>query len=314
MMEIPVYFISGFLESGKTTFINNTLRDPYFLEDKPKTLLIVCEEGFSEYDEKALADLNVSVVYAEDEEAFGPDYFKKLQDTYKPRRVLIEFNGTWSVSSFVDKGMPRNWVMAQMISLINAQTFESYLSNMRQFMNEQMMFTELVIFNRCNVNTKKQSLRKAVKAVNRGAQVVYDFVDGSDGSNEEDDLPYNINADIIEIEDDDYGIFYLDAADNPKKYDGKTVKFKGMIYKDRKFKGNDFVPGRLCMTCCANDVAFVGFVCRGNLGMLKHKDWAVITAKIHVEYDKDYEGDAPFLDLINISASSKPAEEMVYMF
>ncbi len=49
----PVYMINGFLESGKTEFITYTLAQPYF-QVRGKTLLILCEEGENEYDEKLL--------------------------------------------------------------------------------------------------------------------------------------------------------------------------------------------------------------------------------------------------------------------
>ena len=50
----PVFVINGFLESGKTEFINYTIAQPYF-RTKGRTLLIVCEEGEVEYDKQLLA-------------------------------------------------------------------------------------------------------------------------------------------------------------------------------------------------------------------------------------------------------------------
>ena len=52
-MEVPVYIVNGFLESGKTSFIQETMTDPDF-SDGTETLLIVCEEGEVEYDEQVL--------------------------------------------------------------------------------------------------------------------------------------------------------------------------------------------------------------------------------------------------------------------
>jgi len=314
-MEIPVYFIAGFLESGKTTFINNTLFQSDFCERKERTVLIRLEDGEEEYDEKALLEKNVQLLSVDSEEAFTLDYLKEVQSKYKPQRVMIEFNGTWSIKRFVDNGMPRGWVMAQMITLVDSQTFNSFFSNMRQFMTEQLQFSELVIFNRCDKDTKKTPLRKAVKLVNKSAQVVYDFIDDSEGSDAEEELPYDINADIIDLSDDDYGIFYLDASDSPMKYNGKKIRFTAMIYRDRTVPKDCFIPGRMAMTCCANDMAFIGFLCKGpKASYFKTKDWAIITAEIKVEYYEEYEGEGPVLYLLNIEGTTKPEEEVVYMY
>ncbi|MBQ8547015.1 MAG: hypothetical protein IJ427_00810, partial [Lachnospiraceae bacterium] len=170
-MEIPVYIITGFLESGKTTFIKNTLEDPNFASGE-KTILLLCEEGMEEYDTEALEKNNIFVIPVENEEDLSPAFLKKCQSDYRPERVMIEFNGTWSMSGFIERGMPRGWELAQMITMADAGTFEVYMSNMRQMMAEQINFTELVIFNRCTAETKRNTFRKAVRALNRRAQVL----------------------------------------------------------------------------------------------------------------------------------------------
>lgn len=48
---MPVFLINGFLEAGKTQFLEFTMDQEYF-QTEGKTLLIVCEEGDTEYDEK----------------------------------------------------------------------------------------------------------------------------------------------------------------------------------------------------------------------------------------------------------------------
>ena len=66
-MSIPVYIFTGFLESGKTTLIKDTLLDPGFGQEE-KTLLLVCEEGMVEYDDAFLAKTNTTLVVVEKEE------------------------------------------------------------------------------------------------------------------------------------------------------------------------------------------------------------------------------------------------------
>lgn len=313
MQTVPVYFISGFLDSGKTTFIRETLEDTYFCNGE-KIVLIRCEEGEEEYPASLIQKKNITVVDVESEDKFTAALLKQCQTDYNPEKVIIEFNGTWNVTNFMERGLPKVWEMAQIISVVDSSTFDMYMSNMRQMMNEQFKYSELVIFNRCNGETKRNALRKAVKAVNRAAQVVYDFVDGSEGLDDQIDLPYDMNAEIIDIEDDDYGIFYLDAADDPQKYVGKTVRFTAMLYKQKNFPEGTFVPGRMAMTCCANDVAFVGFLCKGDQAKYyKSREWVKITAEIKCEYYKEYKGEGPVLYLKKIEPAKEPEEKLVYM-
>ena len=185
---------------------------------------------------------------------------------------------------------------------------------MRQMMAEQINFTELVIFNRCTKDTKRNTFRKAVRALNRRAQVLFESEDGNDGFDDEIDLPYDLNATVIEIEDDDYGIFYLDALDQPQKYAGKTVRFTAMVYKGRELPKGYFVPGRFAMTCCADDIGFVGMLCKGaQADNFKLRDWVKVTAKVQVEYQREYNGEGPVLYLEDMVHTEKPKEHLIYM-
>ncbi len=310
---VPVYLITGFLDSGKTTFLRDTLQDSEFL-DGEKTLLILCEEGDEEYDEVALAGKNVSVITVEKEEDLNPRFLMDLKKSYRPEKVMIEFNGTWSVTKLLENGFPNGWELAQTITTVDATTFEMYMANMRQMMMEQIGFTELVIFNRCTAETKKNSFRKSVRTLNRRAQVVYESENGEDGIEDEIELPYNLEAEVIEIEDDDFGIFYLDALDALEKYVGKTVNFTAMVYRGKDLPKGTFVPGRFAMTCCADDITFIGFLCKGEqANYFKMREWVKVTAEIKCEYYKEYEGEGPVLYLKKIELTQKPQEHLLYM-
>lgn len=314
MSTTPVYLITGFLDSGKTTFLRDTLQDSEFLDGDERTVLILCEEGEEEYDMDILKEKHVTVLTVEEEEDLNPRFLMDIKKTYKPEKVMIEFNGTWSVSKLLETGFPSGWELAQTITTVDAATFESYMSNMRQMMMEQIGYTELVIFNRCTAETKKNSFRKAVKTFNRRAQVVYEALDGEDGIEDEIELPYNIDAPVIEIEDDDYGIFYLDALDDPKKYEGKKVQFTAMVYRGKELPKGTFVPGRFAMTCCADDITFIGFLCKGEqANYFKMREWVKVTANIKCEYYKEYEGEGPVLYLEKIELTKKPEEHLLYM-
>ena len=311
-MEIPVYLFTGFLESGKTTFIKDTISDPDFV-DGEKTLLILCEEGMEEYDEVALSKLNVDIVTVEEEEELTTEFIKRLEAFYHPARVLIEFNGMWKVSRLVDDVLPENWPVVQVISTIDATTFQVYNTNMKSMIMEQISLSDLVVFNRCEPTIAKGNWKRSIKAVNRKATIYFEGLDGAPLPETDEDLPYDINAKVLNLEDDDYGIWYMDAMENPKKYAGKTVKMKAVVYKNRNFPKNQFVPGRFAMTCCADDIAFIGFVCDyDGAGSLQMKQWVHVEAEIRCEYRKEYRGKGPVLYAKVVEPTTKPEEELVY--
>ena len=308
---IPLFLILGFLDSGKTTFIRDTLMDDDFTEGK-STLLIVCEEGEVEYDTEVLAKRKVSIVHVENEEDFRPSFMMDCVKNYKVDRVMVEWNGTWSVSRILEQGFPRRWELAQIITIADAATFETYMANMRQMMNEVLQFSELVIFNKCNASTKKNTFKKMVRTLNKRAQCVFEAAEGEEaGYDDEIELPYDMNADVIEIPDDDYGIFYLDAMDNLKNYVGKKVRFLAMIYRGKETPKGTFVPGRFAMTCCAADIAFIGFLCYGDAVAYKTRDWAYVTCEIQSKYLPEYEGDGPVYKLLKIEPAKKPEGDHV---
>ncbi len=310
--EIPVYLFMGFLESGKTTFAKETLIDRDFTEGD-KTLLLVCEEGIEEYDADELKKRNIDVVFI-DEKQLETQFLLDLQDKYQPVRVMIEYNGTWKLDQLFQIRVPKGWTVVQVISFINAETFDLYLNNMKAMIMEQFTGADMIIFNRCKEDTDKSSYRKIVKSVNRRAQIIFE---GRDGVAEMDDgeieLPYDINQDVIELEDEDFGLFYIDAADNPEKYVGKTVSFKAMVYKPKQYGRETFVPGRFAMTCCADDIAFIGFKCYwAKAKDLKDRQWVHVIATIESEYYEDFQGDGPALYASEVKPDKEPEEELVY--
>lgn len=310
--EVPVYVISGFMDSGKTTLVNETLFDQEF-GGEARTLLIVCEDGDEEYDIDKLKTINTTLVMIDKKEDFNKETLNKLNDTYKPEQVFIEYNGTWEMSVLMETQKPEGWVIVQSLATVDATTYEMYLNNMRSMILEQLFQADVVIFNRCDENTPRGKFRRSVKALNRKAQMVYERTDGSiDDTPEE--LPYDINADFLDISDADYGIWYLDAMDNPKAYDRKKIKFLALVYNPDKLRGKGvFVPGRFAMTCCEADIQFVGFKCKyPKADEIKHKSWIVITAEVRIEWAKEYRGKGPVLYPIEIKQTTPPDDELVY--
>lgn len=311
--KVPVYIINGFLESGKTTFISETVEDPYF-SDGGTTLIIACEEGEEEYNEKHLKLFGNQITTLESKDDMNRAYMKKLQKDFNPSQVVIEYNGMWGMDTLREMEWPAGWFMAQQITMADATTFDLYSKNptMKSMFMDMMKESDLMIFNRCVDDTPADTWKRNMRAVNPNAQVEFERAGGEPFEFEE-SLPYDIEADVIEISDIDFGIWYVDAAEHPEHYNGKTVCFKGMVYKNRNLGNDYFVPGRNVMTCCADDVAFMGYLCHtNNLDKLKKGQWLMVTAEVRYEERKEYSGKpGPVLYTKALKSAEKPEIEMV---
>ncbi len=310
--DVPVYLITGFLESGKTQFLDFTIGQSYFRIPE-KTLLIVCEEGEEEYDAANLKKNNTVMEIIEEPEDFTLDTLKMLDKKHKPGRVLIEFNPLWSVDKLYEMDLPKYWEMAQHIVCVDASSFQIYMNNMKSLFVEMIRNADMVIFNRCEMDYPLASFRRSVKVVNSRADVLFEDEDGEIDDIFQDEMPYDMEADIIEIDDIDYGIWYVDMMDNLEDYVGKKVKFKGQVLKSRDLNAGFFVPGRMAMTCCADDTQFIGYVCKSvNSKRLRMGSWVEVTAMVKKEYMEVYGDEGPVLQAIEIQPTEKPEQELVY--
>lgn len=311
-MEIPVYLFSGFMDSGKSSLIKETLIEGDFSENG-RTLLVLCEDGEIEFEEQELQEADAKLVLIEEEEEFTSEKLGELSLAYQPDQVFIEYNGTWQMATFLEMELPKNWVLVQSLATVDATTFEMYLTNMRAMIMEQLFAADVVIINRCNDDTPKGKFRRSIKALNRKAQIAYEREDGTIDENDMEELPYDLNQDVIEITDMDYGIWYMDALENPKKYEGKKVKFLALVYRPEKLKKGVFIPGRFAMTCCVEDITFVGFKCRfDKAAEIPHKSWITITAEMKNEFALEYKGKGPVLYALEVEPAEKPEDELIY--
>lgn len=304
----PVYVINGFLESGKTEFICYTLDQPYF-QMKGRTLLIVCEEGEEEYDEALLKKSHTDMVLIENEEEFHTSHLIELEKKYKPERIIIEYNGMWN---YKNMKLPFHWSIEQQITIIDASTFPMYFTNMKSLLAEMLRKSEMIIFNRCDGVEDLSSYKRNVKAINQQADIIFEDSEGEVNQIFEDDLPYCLDDPIIELDNEGYGIWYLDSLDNLERYLGKTIRFTAMVLKPKGFPKGYFVPGRMAMTCCAEDMAFLGFACEYDQSeKLKDKQWVTVTAKVAKEYFADYGGEGPVLKAADVEQAKPPKEEII---
>ncbi len=304
----PVYMINGFLESGKTEFISFTLGQPYF-KIKGKTLLILCEEGENEYDEELLAMSKTVLELIEDEEDFTPNKLMELEKKHKPDRIIIEYNGMWN---FKEMKLPFHWKIEQQITTIDGSTFPMYFNNMRSLLAEQIRKSEMIIVNRCDGIEDLGSYKRNLKSINPSADVIFETAEGEVDEIFEEDLPYDLNQEIIDLDNNGYGIWYLDSMDHLERYIGKTIRFTAMVYRPDDFPMGYFVPGRMAMTCCADDMAFLGYACEfAGAAVLKQKEWVKVTATVAREYWADYNGEGPILHAVKVEKTKAPKEEII---
>ncbi len=303
---MPLFLINGFLEAGKTQFLQFTMQQEYF-QAEGRTLLIVCEEGDTEFDEQVLKNSRTDVVYVEDQSQLTPEFLTDLELMHNPERVLMEWNGMWNQDEL---RLPEDWQVYQQITIIDGSTFDLYLANMKPLLGAMVRNSELIIMNRCDgiSDDKLTGYRRGLRAMSRNSEIVLEDENGEIPQDMlEEDLPYDLQAPVIAIRPEQYGIWYIDCMDNTERYEGKVVEFTAMVLKSENFPKNYFVPGRMAMTCCEADMTFLGFICKAREArLLETRQWVHVKAKIAKEYWQDYGGEGPVL----YAESVEPAEEI----
>lgn len=313
--ETPVYMFLGFLESGKTKFIQETLEDPRFSSGE-KTLLLVTEEGIEEYETIKFANAESVELVTLEKEQLTEEYLTQLQLQYDAERVVVEYNGTWLIEDFFN-AMPEGWMINQMMTFFDARSFLNYNANMRQFTFDKIQNTQMVVFNRYDDSIDKMELHKIVRGISRRCDIVYERVDGkADFDDIEDPLPFDINAPVIVIEDKDYAFFYRDLTENLEAYIGKTVKFKGLVATDKRLSPQDIVVGRHVMTCCADDIQYCGLACvlPDTSLALQTRDWINLTAKVQFQKHRIYKGKGPVLVAERAIVCNPPEEQLATFY
>lgn len=311
-ITVPIYLISGFLESGKTSFLSFTLQQDYF-RTEGKTLLILCEEGEEEYDEEALAKDNVVIEVIEKEEDFTPERLQALDIIHQPERVVMEYNGMWLVSKFEEMKVPAGWGIEQHITCVDAGTFQVYMQNMKSIFMDMVRNADMVVFNRCKKEYPLANFRRSIKVVNPSAEVIFEDEEGEMTDIFADQMPFDLDTDIVDIPPEDYGIWFVDAMDHPDRYVGKTLRFKARARRPRGMGSKFFIPGRTAMTCCADDTSFLGYICKSAYApKLKPGEWVEVTAKVAFENRSEYQGEGIVLYAENVSPCEPLADEMVY--
>lgn len=307
-MTIPVYFINGFLESGKTEFINYTIEEDYFKIDE-LTLIIACEEGEVEYEKEALKNGNAVLEVLENETDFTIKNLTALEKKYNPERIIIEYNGMWNPKDIL---LPRSWRMEEQITLIDATTFPVYYANMKSRIAEMVRNADVVVFNRCDGVEDLPSFRRSIRAINQLGDIIFEDSYGEIEDLGEEDLPYDLENEKIVLDDTTYAIWYLDAMEKAERYVGKTIEFTGMVMHGEEYPTGWFIPGRIAMVCCEEDVAFLGYPCRWDgENTMRDQQWVRVTARFALEDWFEYEGQGPVLYAETIERVEAPEQLVI---
>ncbi len=293
-VEIPVYLFTGFLDSGKTTFIQEVLEEEEFNFGE-RTLLLLCEQGEVEYDRSRFYNpKRVYIEHIKNESDLTESNLAAMLLHHKASRVVIEWNGMWNLNN-LSENVPENWLLYQQTMFVDANTFLLYNTNLRQQTFDQLKGAELIVFNRCKKNGFKDwqlEVHKICRVANRNNQIVYEFnahdviVDDI-----EDPLPYDMTKKRLDIKEEYYAEWYRDLTENQDDYQSKEVFVKGMAVIGDELAPDEMIFGRHVMTCCEDDIAFAGSLCKADPEMLdglKNGDWVDILAEVRNEYTPIY--------------------------
>ncbi len=310
MARLPVYLFTGFLEGGKTHIIQESMEDKKFNSGE-KTMIILCEEGIDELDISRFFGKNIYIEIIENESDLTQERLTAIGKSHKLDRIIIEYNGMWMLNTLYS-ALPDNWAIYQEMMFADASTFLSYNANMRQLMVDKLLNCEMIVLNRTPDDIDKEEIHKVIRGISRRTAITYDYPDGHVEYDEiEDPLPFDINAPVIDISDGDYALFYRDLSEEMRKYDGKTVRFKGIIARD----GASILAGRHVMTCCADDIAYHPLVCSFSKPVnLNTRDWVTLTGTVKLEKHKLYRGEGPVLYVKSTEFAVPPAQEVATFY
>lgn len=313
-MELPVYIFTGFLDAGKSTFLQSTLEDKRF-NNGERTLVLLCEEGECELDPSRFSGKNVTIQVVESPDQLTVSNLTAWQKNCRAQRVMVEYNGMWAMDDLF-RNMPKNWVVYQEMMFADANTFAVYNANMRERVVDKLQGAQLVVFNRVKKDLDKMALHRIVRGVSRRAEIAYEYgEDDVEYDDIEDPLPFDKDASVIVIEDRDYALWYRDLSEELSDYDGKTVIFKGRVVVDSSIPTDCFIVGRPLMTCCADDIRFAGLVCEWQgTASLVSRQWVTVTATISVRNHECYGRVGPVLRGVSVEMADVPEQEVASFY
>lgn len=306
-MGIPTVVIRGILESGKTTFIEESLLNGDF-GDLGRTLVLLQEEGEVELNETALKKCKTSVKVLSKISDWNEKNLNEVIRAYRPQVIFIEVNEMWDFNSLK---LPSYFDVQQVMTIIDGSTFNAYFNNMRQKFVDMIKETEIAIVNRCKPTEETSNMKRSLKIINSNMTVIALDENGKELKLVT-DLPFSLKNDPITLKLSDFGAFYIDSFENKDRYDGKMIEFDCMAVFDRKLPPKSFVAGRLAMTCCVDDIQLIGHLCayEGDL-KLKNKSWIRLKAIAHYMSFKGQSEQQLVFEAVEINEIKAPSDDEI---
>ena len=248
MENVETRLVYGFLDAGKTIWIQDCIFHDYF-HKYGTTLILAFEDGEAEYDEKDLLEYRTHVAYYEGSEDIAA-FCLRQTESWLPDRVYVEMN---SMMAGLRQQLPAALRIASSSALIDFGTLKTYLENLRAQLYEMVRASQTVTFRNCPSKELLAPYSQAFRLMNQNA--VYLRQDPTGYHERAFDLfvPFDLAAAAITIGEAEYLAFYLDACEHPEHYAGKEIRF------DFPLEIRDGVAGRTVMTCCMADIQFMGF-------------------------------------------------------
>lgn len=301
-----IYVVNGFMDSGKTTFIKELFGQSYF-DTGEKTLLILCEDGMEEYDVPFCNAHNIVLKRIESEADFSEETISFMEKQTEPDRIIVEYNGMWNPADKFEQWKNEQYME---IVIIDAQTFDLYLNNLKPYVTQQLRNAYMTLFRSCDGKENRlASYRRSVRAVNPSTNFVFKNAAGEMNPRLDEDLPYDIKKNWLDLSDDAFGVFYIDAMEYVKRYVGKEIHFIGKIFQKKK---NMLLIGRKAMTCCMEDLATFALICDiADTEQFPAYCWVDVEGEVTEEYIEKMHVTIPVIRVSWIEKCEKPYKEII---
>ena len=254
MKEIETYFYSGFLDAGKTTYIQDNLFHDFFYR-RGTTLILSFEEGEVSYDLAGLKERRCEVSFYDDSGDIA-SFCRREADRFKPDRIIIEDN---VMIDNLPESLPDTFVLKAKTALISGETLPVYYDNMRPYFTRILQDAKLVVFNRTADKEDLLPYSTPFRLINPRASYLWESPMGYHEKAFGIPLTYDKSRNELTISDADYACFYLDSLEHPIDYQGKAIELTVQI-QDPSAEPQGYVfGGRKVFTCCFADIQTLGF-------------------------------------------------------
>lgn len=175
-MKTQIDIVSGFLGSGKTSFINKLLENNGLSKDR--IVILQCETGEIEIDNQIIEGKNVYLKSVVKDSSFDSNYIVEVIKKYLPQRIIIEHNGMEKLGELLntlnESSIRKNCVIGTIVHIIDAATFDVFMNNMGSILIEQISNSDTIVLNNSEGYSKTQltNVERTLKAINKTAEIV----------------------------------------------------------------------------------------------------------------------------------------------